>query len=88
MGGEGSVHGDFRATSLVTLVHMVAVGTGVTLLPEMATCDLGHVAGLRLVPFAAPVPTRRIGIAWRPTDRRERTFRRLGELVESSSSRS
>ena len=83
---ESSVHGDFRATSLVTLVHMVAVGTGVTLLPQMAVRDLGRIGGLRLVPFSDPAPTRRIGIAWRPTDRRDRTFRRLGELVESSSS--
>ena len=77
-----SAHGDFRATSLVTLVHMVASGTGVTLLPEIAARDFASTPGLSIIPFEPPAPSRRIGIAWRPTDRRERAFRQLAELVE------
>ncbi len=77
--------GDFRATSLGTLVHMVASGVGVTLLPEMAAREAKAIAGLRLVPFASPAPTRRIGIAWRASDGRVPSFRRLAELIEASS---
>lgn len=58
--------GDFRATSLSTLVQMVEMGVGITMLPEMAvdaTGRLGH--GLRLVRFAAPVPSRTVALAWR-----------------------
>lgn len=75
--------GDFRATSIATLVQMVAAGVGVTLLPEMAARELATVPELRMIPFAPPAPTRRVGIAWRPTDRRERTFQRLAEIIEA-----
>ncbi|HLU38990.1 MAG TPA: LysR substrate-binding domain-containing protein [Planctomycetota bacterium] len=75
---------DFRATSLVTLVHMVAAGAGVTLLPEMAARVYRSLPGLRLVPFQPPAPTRRIGIAWRASDGRLPSFRRLAELIEAS----
>jgi LysR family hydrogen peroxide-inducible transcriptional activator len=81
---EQNEAGDFRATSLGTLVHMVAAGVGVTLLPEMAAPEYRGLAGLRLLPFQPPAPTRRIGMAWRATDGRVRSFRRLGELIESS----
>ncbi len=77
--------GDFRATSLGTLVHMVASGVGVTLLPEMAAHEAKAIAGLRLIPFAPPAPTRRIGIAWRASDGRVASFRRLAELIEATS---
>ncbi|MEZ5966631.1 MAG: hydrogen peroxide-inducible genes activator [Planctomycetota bacterium] len=77
--------GDFRATSLGTLVHMVAAGTGVTLLPEMAARELASLPGLRLVPFRPPAPSRRVGIAWRASDGRVPSFHRLAELIEATS---
>jgi LysR family hydrogen peroxide-inducible transcriptional activator len=55
--------GDFRATSLETIIQMVATGLGSTLLPAMACGD----ARTRLVsirPLAAGVG-RRIGLVWR-----------------------
>ena len=55
----------FRATSLSTLVQMVAGGSGVTLLPSIAV-DLENRRGLLAVrPFANPVPHRTIGLVWR-----------------------
>jgi len=77
--------GDFRATSLGTLVHMVAAGVGVTLLPEMAAREYGRLPKLRLVPFAPPAPSRRVGIAWRASDGRVASFKRLAELIEATS---
>lgn len=58
--------GDFRATSLSTLVHMVETGVGITMLPTMAVKTDGHLGGhLHLIPFGSPVPGRTIALAWR-----------------------
>lgn len=56
---------EFRATSLSTLVHMVAGGAGVTLLPELAVAFEVERAGLRVRPFARPAPHRTIALVWR-----------------------
>lgn len=56
---------EFRATSLSTLVHMVAGGAGVTLLPELAVAFEVERAGLRARHFARPVPHRTIALVWR-----------------------
>ncbi len=56
----------FRATSLETLRHMVATEVGITLLPVLATRPpAAGVEGLKLIPFRAKAPSRRIAIAWR-----------------------
>lgn len=56
----------FGATSLFTLVQMAQSGLGATLLPDMAVkAGLAKSAGLIAVPFEAPAPARRIGLAWR-----------------------
>jgi LysR family transcriptional regulator, hydrogen peroxide-inducible genes activator len=53
----------FRATSLTTLVQMVAAGDAVTLLPELAASVEGR--HLKLRKFANPAPHRTIVLAWR-----------------------
>jgi LysR family transcriptional regulator, hydrogen peroxide-inducible genes activator len=56
----------FGGTSLFTLTQMIRSGLGATLLPEMAIkSGLAERAGLVAIPFAKPVPSRKIGIAWR-----------------------
>jgi LysR family hydrogen peroxide-inducible transcriptional activator len=56
----------FRATSLETLRQMVAAGVGVTLLPALSVHEpVVQPANIRLVPFRAPAPSRRIALAWR-----------------------
>jgi LysR family hydrogen peroxide-inducible transcriptional activator len=55
----------FRATSLPTLVAMVAGGAGVTLLPRLAVEAETRHAELRVRPFAAPAPSRTLALAWR-----------------------
>lgn len=72
------------ATSLHTLVQMVAGGLGVTLLPKIAA-DAGAAAGahVSVLPFAEPVVGRSIGVAWREGGQREREARMLvGVLKE------
>lgn len=75
--------GDFRATSLGTLVQMVATGVGVTLLPEMAVDEDGsRLAGeLHTVPFDEPRPGRTVALAWRSSSPHRRRFEDFGEVV-------
>lgn len=56
---------EFRATSLSTLVHMVAGGAGVTLLPELAVKFEVERAGLCMRSFVRPAPHRTIALVWR-----------------------
>ena len=56
----------FEGSSLETIRHMVASGIGITVLPQASVPDIHAKDGmLRYVPLAAPVPSRRIVIAWR-----------------------
>ncbi|MBK8161262.1 MAG: hydrogen peroxide-inducible genes activator [Rhodospirillaceae bacterium] len=73
---------DFRATSLPTLVQMVANNLGVTLLPKMAV-DSGLLAGTGLVarPLAENAPAREIALVWRPTTPRVVEFNLLADML-------
>jgi LysR family hydrogen peroxide-inducible transcriptional activator len=73
---------DFRATSLNTLVQMVASGVGMTLLPEMAAAVEVRAGEIEVRPFVDPAPVRRIGLAWRPSSPRKAAFRILAEVLE------
>ncbi|MGE0871634.1 MAG: hydrogen peroxide-inducible genes activator [Kofleriaceae bacterium] len=73
---------EVRATSLPTLVQMVAGGLGVTLLPEAAAAALVQPRGpVALAPFAHPAPGRTIGLAWRTSSARLREFRMLADTM-------
>ena len=76
---------EVRATSLPTLVQMVAGGLGVTLLPEASIPSLVQKHGpVALAEFAKPVPGRNIGLAWRTSSGRLREFRLLAEAMSVS----
>lgn len=70
------------ATSLHTLVQMVAGGMGVTLLPKIAA-EGGAAAGAHVAirQFAQPVFGRSIGIAWREGGPREEEARLLAGVL-------
>ncbi len=55
----------FRATSLSTLVQMVASGAGVTLLPRIAVDAEARRADVSIRPFTRPAPGRTLVLAWR-----------------------
>jgi LysR family hydrogen peroxide-inducible transcriptional activator len=61
----GAREADFRASSLSTLVQMVAAGLGLTLLPGLCAPLERTRAKLALSPFTRPVPGRRLVLAWR-----------------------
>lgn len=56
----------FEGSSLETIRHMVASGVGITVLPRTSVPDM-HAGNdlLSYVPFAEPVPDRRVVLAWR-----------------------
>ena len=72
----------FGASSLATIVQMVANGYGVTLLPEMAIGSETHHRGdIRLLRFEGVEPKREIGLAWRKTSPRKADFLKFAELL-------
>jgi LysR family hydrogen peroxide-inducible transcriptional activator len=82
--GQGAVEETgLQATSLATLVQMVASGMGVTLLPEMAAGVLAPRAssGVVAIRFTAPAPGRTIGLVWRTSSARLRELRMLAETL-------
>lgn len=79
---------ELRATSLPTLVQMVAGGLGITLLPEAAAASLVQPKGpIDLARFEKPVPGRTIGLAWRTSSARLREFRLLAETMRGSATK-
>jgi LysR family transcriptional regulator, hydrogen peroxide-inducible genes activator len=71
----------FGASSLATIVEMVAAGFGITLLPEMSLGVEECGRNLTVLRFAEPEPSRVIGLVWRSTSPRKDDFRELGRLV-------
>ncbi len=73
--------GDFRASSLSTLVQMVATGAGITLLPESTLeVELSGNPALVALPLR-PTRSRTIGLAWRRTSPRSDEFTQLAEVL-------
>jgi LysR family hydrogen peroxide-inducible transcriptional activator len=69
------------ATSLATVMQMVANGYGVTLLPEVAADVEARDERVTLLRFVEPQPARTIGLAWRRTSPRRRDLTALSEIV-------
>ena len=73
----------FRATSLPTLVQMVAAGAGVTLLPTLAVATETARSGVRVRPLDPP-PSRTIAIAWRARSPLAPAFAALGRTLAAT----
>jgi LysR family hydrogen peroxide-inducible transcriptional activator len=76
----------FAATSLHTLVQMVAGGLGVTLLPQLAI-EGGVLAGtpVEVRPLeGAATPGRMLALAWRPKSPRAAEFRGLAPAISAA----
>ena len=72
----------YQATSLATIVQMVANEIGVTLLPRMAVdANIVGSAPLAVRAFDQNNVTRQIGLMWRKKTPRRVEFRQLGELI-------
>src|SRR5260370_1758038 len=58
------------ATSLATVLQMVATRYGISLLPEVAIDVEARDERVKLLRFTPPMPSRTIGLPWRPTSPR------------------
>ena len=75
----------FGASSLSTIVQLVANGLGLTLLPEISVDLETKHADVRVMRFADPEPSRVLGLAWRSSCPRKREFVELGKLIVTGS---
>lgn len=77
------IRAQFEASSLHTLVQMVASGIGVTLLPELAIdSEITKGTSINLVPLSNNA-SRQIGLVWRQSSLRSRDFEILGDTLKS-----
>lgn len=81
---HGSPEMSLGATSLATVMQMVANGYGITLVPKVAVAVEARDERVKLLRFAAPEPGRTVGLAWRRTSPRKADFLALGQLVSET----
>ena len=79
--GKHYAHDRFGATSLATVLQMVASGYGVTLLPEVAIDVEMRDDRVKLLRFVEPQPERNIGLAWRRTSPCKADFLEFGQIL-------
>ncbi len=72
----------FGATSLKTLLELVANGQGITLIPKLAAhTEIPADSQLRIIKFPPPEPTRTIGLVWRKSSPRHKDFEMLSKEI-------
>jgi LysR family hydrogen peroxide-inducible transcriptional activator len=72
----------FQATTLRTLVQMVAADLGITLMPQIAVdSEVASASNVVIRPLSPDRPFRTLVLAWRQTSSRSTEFRTLGKLI-------
>lgn len=79
--GTASLHPAFSATSLSTILQLVAHGHGMTLLPHMAADTVSLPASVRVLPFS-PAASRQVGVVWRARSVREKDMQLLAKTLK------
>ena len=76
----------FEGSSLETIRHMVAAGIGLTVMPITAqsTNNNAETSLIKFVPFRAPVPERRVVLAWRKSFTRNAAIEALAQAVRAT----
>jgi LysR family hydrogen peroxide-inducible transcriptional activator len=74
----------FGASSLATVMQMVASGYGVTLIPQIAADVERRDDRVKFLRLKNPEPGRQIGLVFRRTSPRKADFAALGEVVKES----
>lgn len=78
---QGGGRRQYGASSLSTIMQMVANGFGSTLLPTMALpVELRRGMPVKLYRFREPAPSRSIGLVWRRTSPRKTDFEALATI--------
>jgi len=80
LGGAGTT--SFGASSLTTVIQMVAGGYGLTLIPQIAADVEQRDSRVKFLRLRRPQPGRTIGLVFRKTSPRRSDFEALGEVVK------
>ncbi|MET0723356.1 MAG: LysR substrate-binding domain-containing protein [Tardiphaga sp.] len=80
-GGSGAGGMAFAASSLSTVMQMVASGYGVTLIPQIAADVEQRDSRVKFLRMENPQPGRSIGLVYRKTSPRKADFAALGDVV-------
>jgi LysR family hydrogen peroxide-inducible transcriptional activator len=76
--------GEFRATSLVTLVQMVSSNGGVTLIPSIAVDLEAKRAGLHVRPLASSSAQRTLALVWRKGTAIDDALRAIAKVMREA----
>jgi LysR family hydrogen peroxide-inducible transcriptional activator len=80
--GAGRANEDFLATSMGTLIEMVASGLGITLIPELAVeVETARDRAVAIVELAGGAPRRQLALCWLPANPRAADFRLLADAL-------
>lgn len=71
-----------QGNSLETIRNMVASNLGITVLPSSAATERYTNPLVKVIPFAEPVPVRRIALAWRKSYAREMAVECLADAIK------
>lgn len=71
-----------QGNSLETIRNMVASNLGITVLPASATMDRYDSPLIKVIPFAKPIPIRRIALAWRKSYPRDQAIEAIASAVK------
>ena len=84
---EAQVSVPYQATTLNTIVQMVANGIGITVLPKMAVAaNVLRGTDVQVRPFDAQGVSRAVGLMWRKKSPRRNEFQLLGNFIQDASS--
>ncbi|MCG6889630.1 MAG: hydrogen peroxide-inducible genes activator [Gammaproteobacteria bacterium] len=85
MSGDSELTRTLEGGSLETIRHMVAAGTGITVLPHTSMLHNQHHESLiETRPFTSPAPCRTVAIAWRKHYPRQEAIATIRNTIQSS----
>ena len=85
MSGDSELTRTLEGGSLETIRHMVAAGTGITVLPRTSVLhNHNHQSLIETRPFTRPAPSRTVAIAWRKHYPRKQAIATVRDTIQSS----
>ena len=85
MSGDSELTRTLEGGSLETIRHMVAAGTGITVLPRTSMLHSQHDESLiEIKPFTRPEPSRTVALAWRKHYPRKEAIATIRDTIQST----
>jgi LysR family hydrogen peroxide-inducible transcriptional activator len=84
MSGNSELTRTLEGGSLETIRHMVAAGTGITVLPRTSIMhNRRHESLIDIKPFKSPSPSRTVAIAWRKHYPRKEAITTIRDTIQT-----